>query len=184
MSNLTVIRDVAPNVATFSRPFARFGLVPIGGRSTAVKLTGTGAGAAGGDASGAAGGVWVLASTPLDGPTQTKLKEMGEVKYIVAGDLMHHLYLGDYAKAFPDAKLIGVDGLTEKRSDLKVAGEYGRDDPATKYGYEDEIQAHYFPTFSNKDMAFLHKESKSLIITDLLFNLPAFEQVRCRCPVR
>ena len=49
------------------RPFSRFGLVPIGGRSTAIKLK--------------AGGVWVLASTPLDTETKTRIDALGPVKY-------------------------------------------------------------------------------------------------------
>lgn len=60
-----VVRNISPNLATFSKPFSRFGIVPIGGRSTAIKLK---------------DGVWVLASTPLDEPTKTKIQEMGEVK--------------------------------------------------------------------------------------------------------
>jgi len=35
----------------------------------------------------------------------------------------------------------------------------------------------YFSGFRNKDVAFLHKPSKSLIEADLLLNLPANEQV-------
>ena len=50
-----------------SRPFARFGVWPVGGRSTAIKLR--------------SGGVWVLASTPLDAETKAKLQELGPVKY-------------------------------------------------------------------------------------------------------
>ena len=47
-------------------PFSRFGLFPIGGRSTAIKLK--------------TGGVWVLASTPLDDETRSKLQELGPVR--------------------------------------------------------------------------------------------------------
>lgn len=36
----------------------------------------------------------------------------------------------------------------------------------------------YFTGFKNKDVAFFHPASKSLIEADLLFNLPAREQVR------
>lgn len=48
------------------RPFKRFGVFPIGGRSTAVKLS--------------SGDVWVLASTPLNDVTKGKLKELGPVR--------------------------------------------------------------------------------------------------------
>lgn len=51
---------------TSDRPFARLGLFPMGGRSTAIKLK--------------MGGVWVLASTPLTEETRKKIDELGEVK--------------------------------------------------------------------------------------------------------
>jgi len=35
----------------------------------------------------------------------------------------------------------------------------------------------YFSGFKNKDVAFLHSPSKTLIVADLIFNLPATEQV-------
>ena len=35
----------------------------------------------------------------------------------------------------------------------------------------------YFSGFRNKDVAFLHAPSKTLIVADLIFNLPATEQV-------
>lgn len=35
----------------------------------------------------------------------------------------------------------------------------------------------FFSGFKNKDVAFFHPESKTLVQADLLFNLPATEQV-------
>lgn len=49
-----------------TRPFKRFGIIPVGGRSTAIKLRN--------------GDVWVLASTTLDPPTKEKIDGMGGVK--------------------------------------------------------------------------------------------------------
>ncbi|KAN0063249.1 hypothetical protein ACQY0O_004413 [Thecaphora frezii] len=159
-----VIRELTPGLAIFSYPFSRYGIIPVGGRSTAVKLRD--------------GKVWVLASTPLDEPTKAKIEQMGEVAYLVAPDAVHHLFLPQYASAYPSAKVIGVEGLEEKRKDVKFDGIYGRDPPSTSYGFESEIQARYFPTFTNKDVAFNHIESRTLITADLLFNLPANEQYR------
>ena len=48
-------------------PFSRFGILPVGGRSTAIKLS--------------SGDVWVLASTPLTLETKAKLNELGPVKF-------------------------------------------------------------------------------------------------------
>lgn len=58
-----------PAIYLSSSPFARYGVFPIGGRSTAIKLRD--------------GGVWVLASTPLDHETKTKINELGPVKYVL-----------------------------------------------------------------------------------------------------
>lgn len=165
----TVVHAFSPHLTTFSRPFARFGVFPVGGRSTAVQL----------QEPPNKGALWVLASTPLDGPTRDKVKEMGDdVKFIVAPDFVHHLYVKEWADAFPSAKCIGVEGLDEKRKDIKWAGLYGKDsaEASSSYGFENEIQARYFPTFANKDVVFLHKASRSLIVADLIFNLPGNEQ--------
>ncbi|KAG2066211.1 hypothetical protein BDR04DRAFT_104146 [Suillus decipiens] len=77
-----VVREVTRDVWTFSRPFARLGIFPMGGRSTAIKLR--------------QGGVWVLASTPLTQDTRNKIDELGEVKYIIGADAVHHLFLGSF----------------------------------------------------------------------------------------
>ncbi|KAF9226374.1 hypothetical protein BS17DRAFT_749779 [Gyrodon lividus] len=160
----TVIREVAKDVWTFSRPFARYGVFPMGGRSTAIKLKD--------------GGVWVLASTPLDNETKTKINELGNVKYIINPDAVHHLYLSEFKRAYPDAKVIGVADTIRRMKDqtFRFDGLWGRDPPDTQYGFEEDIKHCYFPGFRNKDVAFLHVSSKSLIEADLLLNLPATEQ--------
>ncbi|KAJ7220793.1 hypothetical protein GGX14DRAFT_676024 [Mycena pura] len=159
-----VIREVTNNIWTFSRPFALLGVFNIGGRSTAIKLRD--------------GGVWVLASTPLSPETKAKLDELGPVKFIVASNAVHNLYLGDFKRAYPDAKLIAPAAAVSRCSDktLSFDGVWGEDPVDTKYGFEDDIQACYFSAFSNKDVAFFHPESATLIQADLLVNLPGTEQ--------
>ncbi|KAJ7731144.1 hypothetical protein DFH07DRAFT_847740 [Mycena maculata] len=159
-----VIREVTPEITTFSKPFTRFGLFPFGGRSTAVRLS--------------TGDVWVLASTPLTHDTKAALDKLGPVKWIMGADAVHHLFLGQFKKAYPEAKVIGVAALVEKKKKdgLQLDGAYGADAPDTKYGFEDEIYACYFSGFANKDVAWFHTSSKTLIVADLLFNLPGNEQ--------
>ncbi len=61
-----VIRAISPSITIFSIPFSRFGVLPIGGRSTAVKLKND--------------EVFVLVSTPCDQPTKDAINRMGTVK--------------------------------------------------------------------------------------------------------
>nr|AXF50747.1 PGM-like protein [Inonotus obliquus] len=148
-------------------PFSRFGIFPVGGRSTAIKLSN--------------GDLWVLASTPLDSLTRAKLDELGgRVKYIIGADAVHNLFLPEFKKAYPNAKLLGVPDHLSKPNlkDLKFDGVYGKDPEGTKYGFENEIKSCYFSGFQNQDVAFNHVASRTLIEADLLFNLPATEQVR------
>ncbi|KAG5351614.1 hypothetical protein C0989_005582 [Termitomyces sp. Mn162] len=101
---------------------------------------------------------------------------------------------GEVKNAYPEAKLIAPVEVVDRLKDLKFDGAWGRDSPTTSYGFEDEvhmliifnilmidpldrqIKACFFSGFKNKDVAFLHVESKVLIEADLLFNLPATEQ--------
>ncbi|KAK0449581.1 uncharacterized protein EV420DRAFT_1646907 [Desarmillaria tabescens] len=157
--------------------------MPFGGRSTAIKLQN--------------GGVWVLASTPLDDATKTKLNELGPVqrvfislakfissptaaysRYIIGADAVHHLFLTEFKTAYPHAKLIAPQDAIKRHDnkDLKFDGAWGLDAPGTKYGFEDEIKHCYFSGLINKDVAFLHEASKIMIHADLLLNLPGTEQ--------
>ncbi|TFY81170.1 hypothetical protein EWM64_g2841 [Hericium alpestre] len=180
----TIIREVTKGVWTFSRPFTRLGLLRIGGRSTAIKLQN--------------GDVWVLASTPLCQATKDTLAKLGPVKYLIGADSVHHLFLGEYHKEYPEAQLIAVEEAVNKRKadGLKFAGYWGDNNLNPKFGFESEvcssaiyltvmrltsfavvqIEHCYFSGFRNKDVAFWHKDSKSLIEADLLFNLPPTEQ--------
>ncbi|KAL9709964.1 hypothetical protein Ac2012v2_007024 [Leucoagaricus gongylophorus] len=123
----TVIREVTRDVWIFSKPFSRVNLIPFGGRSTAIKMKD--------------GGVWLLASTPLDEQTKTTLDNLGPVRFIVGADAVHHLYHAQYKKEYPSAILIAPEAVRARLVDksLKFDGAWGRDPPGTKYGFEDDV---------------------------------------------
>jgi len=120
----------------------------------------------------------VLVSTPLSEETKAKLSEIGPVKWIIGANAVHHMYLGEFKKQYPDAKLIAVKEAADKKVDegLKFDGAWGADPPDTKYGFEDDIKHCFFSGFKNKDVAFFHPASKTMMEADLLLNLPATEQ--------
>jgi hypothetical protein len=66
MSADLVIRSLSPAITIFSIPFSRFGLIPFGGRSTAIKLKND--------------EVFVVVSSPCDEPTTNAINAMGTVK--------------------------------------------------------------------------------------------------------
>jgi hypothetical protein len=68
--------------------------------------------------------VWVLASTTLDERTKRTIDNLGPVKYIVGGDALHYLYLGEFHKAYPDAKVLTVEEVlpNAKKIGFRVDG--------------------------------------------------------------
>nr|GAT54800.1 predicted protein [Mycena chlorophos] len=159
-----VIREVAPDLWTFSKPFALFGRIHLGGRSTAVKLS--------------TGDVFVVASTPLSPETKETLDGLGPVKYIIGINSRHNMFLGEFKRAYPEAKLLAPAAVARFVDDKSLIfdGMWGRDAPETKYGFEEEIEACYFSEYLNKDVVFFHHASKTMITADLITNLPGIEQ--------
>jgi hypothetical protein len=170
-AKVMVIRDVTENITTLSVPFERFGLIKVGGRGTLVKLK--------------TGNVAVFSPVAFTPDVKAKVQSMGPLKYIVSPDMEHHIYVSTWAKEFPNAELVAMEGLPEKREG----------DPATKGlkfhhiftaknkldmkitpEFDDEFTYEYFDAHVNKELVFLHKPSRTLIEADLLFNLPATEQ--------
>jgi hypothetical protein len=175
-ADVMAIRDVTPNVVTFSVPFLRFGRIPIGGRGTLVKLT--------------SGALAVFSPVALTPEAQAKVTSLGgQVKYLVALDFEHHIFLSDWAKAYPEAILIGPEGLPEKR--LKASASdpmIGREpfkvvfDAKTKREthiseeFDADFEYEYVESHPNKELVFFYKPDRVLIEADLMFNLPAKEQ--------
>jgi len=163
----TVIRDVAPTIATLSVPFYRFGRLYIGGRATVAKLN--------------SGSLAVVSPIPLTTDVKSKLKEMGgNVKYLIAPDMEHHIQLGPWHKEFPNALIIGPEGLAEKRDkqgDDKVPFAVILTEESRKTGikisdeFDAEFDVEYFATHANKEIALNKRDEKTLIQADLFFNL-------------
>jgi len=173
-SDVMVIRDVTPNVVTLSVPFLRFNKIPIGGRGTIVRLS--------------SGALAVFSPVALTPEVKAKLASLGNnLGYIVAPDMEHHIFVSDWKAAFPSAKLIGPDGLPEKRRASKDP-KIGKETfdvvfkPDTKRAtsisaeFDHDFEYEYVDAHANKELVFFYKPDRVVIQADLLFNLPATEQ--------
>ncbi|MCJ1290406.1 hypothetical protein MMC34_001944 [Xylographa carneopallida] len=171
-SSVMVIRKVTPNITTCSAPFARFGHFKIGGRGTIVRLPNN--------------TLAVFSPTALTPEVRSAVAELGNnVQYISALDFEHHIFITEWAKAFPNATLLGVEGLPEKRQASKEAAGTNFQHVWTqknKAGFKVDpdfdaaFDYEYVGSHGNKELVFLYKPDRTLIEADLLFNLPATEQ--------
>jgi glyoxylase-like metal-dependent hydrolase (beta-lactamase superfamily II) len=119
------------------------------------------------------GALWVHSPTPVDDALGAEIAALGPVRYIVAPNCYHHLNVTPFLARFPGAKLYGVPGLAQKRPDLTPAGTM--DDGAAQpwAGALDQIALAGAPKLN--EVVFLHRASRSLLVTDLLFNMTAPE---------
>ena len=100
-------------------------------------------------------------------------------------DFEHHIFVSEWARAFPNAKILGVEGLPEKReSNPETAGtkfthvftQKNKADLKVDDAFDREFDYEYVGSHANKELVFNHRPDKTLIEADMMFNLPAHEQ--------
>jgi hypothetical protein len=147
------LRPLAKDVWVVERPQTFYGL-PVGTRMTVIRLSGE----------------RLLLHSPvaLDSELRAELDAIGRVRYAVAPNRVHHLYAGDVAKVYPEARLWVGPGLARKRPDLVFVAVLGDEAPEE---WRDEVQQVFFRgrPYEN-EVVFFHRASRTLVLCDLAFN--------------
>jgi hypothetical protein len=95
------------------------------------------------------------------------LADLGRVRWVVGPNRFHHLYLGPWMAL--GAEGWAVPFLHRKRADLAFTGTVGRGSP-----WPDALEPYALSSIPFTDEAvFLHRPSRTLVVSDLLFNFPA-----------
>ncbi len=106
---------------------------------------------------------------PLDPALRAALDRIGRVRWIVGPSLVHHLFLQQYASAYPTAELWGAPGLAEKKPDLRFHRVLNG---APMPLWEGRVSYHLFEGAPRlNEVVFLHRASRTLVLTDLAFNV-------------
>lgn len=138
------------------------------------------------------GDLAVFSPVALTPESKAKVASLGgTVRYIVALDYEHHIFLSEWARAYPEAALVGPEGLPEKRASQHAADPSGKigDEPfAVVFKPEGKHDVRIGPDFdadfdyeyadghANREVVFYYRPERTLIQADLLFTLPATEQ--------
>jgi hypothetical protein len=148
------MQPFAPEIWTEARPL-RFAGVETGTRMTLVRL--------------ADGSLFVHSPIALDADTRKAVDAIGPLKAIVAPSRFHHLYAGEWMRAYPDAVVCCCPGLATKRRDLAWSRVLG---DAPEPEWRGEIDQVLFGARSLEDeVVFFHRASRTLICADAIFNL-------------
>ena len=141
---------------TSEMPHRFLGVLRFGARATLVRLDG--------------GELLVHSPIRLDQELKVKVDRLGPVRYLVAPNRFHHLFIGEWAQAYPEADVYLAPGLAEKRSDLDAAGELGSSAHPAWAGVLDQQPIEGAPALS--EVVFYHRPSETLISCDLVINFP------------
>ncbi len=111
----------------------------------------------------------LISPVPLSDDEIQRINDLGRVTAIVAPNLFHHLFIKGALDAFPDARLYAPPGLDAKRQDLTIDTTLTQDtDPA----WADVMQQTPLRgTPKMNEFVFFHEASRTVIATDLVFNI-------------
>jgi hypothetical protein len=112
--------------------------------------------------------LWIHSPEKITHGLKEELAGLGEVAYLVSPNKLHHLYLGEWLKAYPSARNYAAPGLARKRSDITFTKDL-TDKPEDEWAGEIK-QTIFKGSPLVEEVVFYHVKSSTLILTDLIEN--------------
>lgn len=148
------MRQLAEDLWVVDRPL-RFNGLALGTRMSIVRLRD--------------GSLFLHSPVALDDDLRAALLRLGTPRHAIAPNRFHHLFIGDYRRAFPQVRLYAAPGLPEKRRDLAFDAVLS-DEPEPQWAEAlDQACFKGLPVVS--EVVFHHRPSRTLLMCDLAFNL-------------
>lgn len=149
-----MLRALGPDVWVATHKLSFWG-TPVVTRMTIVRL--------------ADGSLFVVGPVPRSPELDREVEALGPVHWVIAPSRFHHLWVGEWAR-HADARLFIAPGLERKRRDLRPHGVLGSVAPPGWAGQIDQELLGGVAMLG--EVVFFHRASRSLIVTDMLFNYP------------
>jgi hypothetical protein len=111
------------------------------------------------------GALFVWSPVPLSGELRAAVDTLGDVRYVIAPNALHHLFLGEWRRAYPHAKLYAPPGLRKRRQDLAFDGDLGDAPPPEWAAQIDQV---LMVNAIATEIVFFHARSRTAIFTDLI----------------
>jgi hypothetical protein len=162
-----VIRQIDTGLWVAERAHRYLGF-EIGTRMTVIRL---------GDES-----LFVHSPVLLDEETRAELDGIGAVRHVVAPNRFHHMYVAEYSKNYPEAKIYGAPGLETKRRDLRFDATLGDIAPQAWSGQIEQIVFRAFGALN--ETIFFDRRSRTALFTDLMFNVSHSDHAMTRLVLR
>ena len=114
----------------------------------------------------AGGGLFVWSPVALSNDLRADVEGLGEVRWVVAPNALHDLFLADWRRAYPDAMLLAPPGLRARRKVLVFDGDLAE---GSVHDWSGEI-GHVVVSGNliTTEVVFFHHQSRTAIFTDLI----------------
>jgi hypothetical protein len=115
------------------------------------------------------GGLWVHSPVACKPDLIAAVTALGPVAAIIAPNVFHYTHLADWTRAFPQARVFGLPGLAPKVPGIAFTS---LDQPLTAR-WAGSIDSNVVALGGFAEVVFLHRASRTLIVTDLMQNFEA-----------
>lgn len=115
------------------------------------------------------GGLWLWSPVRLTPALLEALEQLGPVRHIVAPNRLHHMALSEWVHFCPGVRLHAAPGLRAKRGDLHFSSDLGDTPNPDWAGQIDQV---IFPNAIADEVVFFHRDSGTVLFTDLLQQMP------------
>ncbi len=155
-----MLQQIENNLWVAEQPLKFMGL-PVGTRMTVIRLVDN--------------SLLLISPIKITSEIKQQLGNLGTVKYLIAPNLFHYLYLAECQQIYPHAEVYAPQGLGIKQPGLKINRTFIQDD----IQFNSELEYTLFAGFqvliatqikTVNEIVFYHHSTKTLIITDSAFN--------------
>jgi len=149
-----MLRQLDENLWVIDHPFTMPGGIQIGTRTTIVRLSD--------------GTIFAHALGPADDGDHIEISKLGEVAHLVAPNLFHNEFVENWCERYPNATFYAPETFETKVPSLSFL-ELTDEPPAAWSADIQQVKVDGAPQLN--EVAFFHPASRTLLITDLAFNM-------------
>lgn len=114
------------------------------------------------------GSLLLYSPVSLSEERRAAISKLGRVAHLYAPNAFHHSWIGDWARAFPEARVHAAAGASKKQPQLRVGRVLGGQPDPILAGVLDEL---HIDGFRLDETALVHRASGTLLVADLFHNV-------------
>lgn len=105
---------------------------------------------------------------PMTDERRSAVESLGTVAHLYAPNTFHHMWIGEWSRAFPEARVHGPSALRAKRPDLRIDRLHDQEPPG---GLAATLEEVHIDGFRLEESVLVHRASKTLFVADLVHNV-------------